>query len=140
RGRNLEGDLGGDQPVLLLRGPFAAVLDPPAGQRFVGLSLEGDTLYVRESALFAFDTGISCESGRLLLSDHTVPLVQLYGTGTVVLSLARVPAALAVGESEPVHVAPEALVGWTGRLFPDTPTTARDGALLISFRGDGVLL
>lgn len=140
RGRMLDGDIGGDRPVLLVRGPFAAVIDPPAGERFVGISLDGDSLYVREDALFAFDAGVRYESGRLPLGEHALSLVQLHGTGTIVLALSRIPAAIGVGEQEPVHVAPGALVGWTGRLFPDVPTTGRDGSALVSFRGDGVIL
>jgi hypothetical protein len=140
RGRTLEGDLGGERPLLRMRGPFAAVIQPPPGERFVGISLDGDSIYVREEALFAFDAGVNYESGTLPLADRALHLVQLHGTGTIILALARLPAAIAVGEQEPVHVAPDALVGWTGRLFPDPPSTGRDGFALVSFRGDGALL
>jgi hypothetical protein len=140
RGRTLDGDLGGDPPISAVRGPVAAVLVPPAGMRFVGLTLENDNLYVREDALFAFDAGVGYESGRLAIPGATLDLVQLHGRGALVLLLPRAPAALAVTESEPVHVAPDALVGWTGRLFPDGAAKPMRESGLVAFRGEGVLL
>ena len=142
RGRETGGTLGGDDaPLYLLRGAVTLVVAPPARGRLHGVWLDDEVLFVREDALFAFEQRVNFESGRLTLGASTWPLVQLQGTGTVVLHLSGPASALRVSESEPVHVDPAALVGWTGRLFPDgSRATATPGLPPLTFRGEGVLL
>lgn len=145
RGRELGGTLGGDEtPLYLLRGAVSLTLIPPPRARLHGLSLDDEIFYVREDALFAFEERIGFESGSLALGPTSVPLVQLHGTGSVVLLLSGPATALRVSESEPVHVEPAALVGWTGRLFPEASRASSSsqpaGQPPLTFRGDGVLL
>ena len=145
RGRDREELLGDDEPILQWRGPMAAVVAPPERQAFLALSLVDDTLYVRESLVHAFDRRLGFESGRLPLSGAPVRLLQLYGSGVVVLCLERRPAALKVADSEPVSVAAGSLVGWTGRLLPSTFVRTDQAAptkngLGLTLRGDGIVL
>lgn len=145
RGRELAEVLGGDDPVLLWRGPVAAILEPPAGRSFHGVSLVDDILFVREELLAAFDDGLGFESGRVPLARGELVMLSLHGTGTVVLRLPRSPTALPVAEGEEVRVVPSSLVGWTGRLLPRGPRargTAPYGANApaLAFRGEGVVM
>jgi uncharacterized protein (AIM24 family) len=139
RGRELEAPLGGEaNAILRWAGPVEAVIAPPDGLHFEALCLEGDVLYVVERCLFAFDEAITFESATLPLSGEPVPVVQLHGTGTVVLRVARTPQALVVDEGAEVHVDPARLVGWTGRLFP-TPGSAGAHTPGLALRGDGAV-
>jgi hypothetical protein len=145
RGRETGGMLGGeDAPLYLVRGPVSLVVAPPSRGRLHGVWLDDEVFYVREEALFAFEQRLGFESGRLPLGADSVPLVQLQGTGTVILQLTGAATALRVRDNEPVHVEPEALIGWTGRLFPDgSPPAAGSrtpGLPPLMFRGEGTLL
>ena len=145
RGKELPTLLGDPVPVMRWRGPVAAVLSPPSGLVFLSMTLADDVLFVRESVLFGFDDRLGWESGTLPLEDDPVPLAQLHGSGVVVLRVARAPAAIPLSEGQEVRVVPEALVGWTGRLFPHArgrgataPYAASSPPL--SFKGEGVVL
>ncbi len=145
RGRDLPDLLGGDDAILLWRGPIAAVLEPPPGEAFHAVSLDEDLLFVREDLVWAFDDRLGFESGRVPLAKGELVLLQLHGTGTVVLRLSRAPSALAVHEGEEVRLVPEALVGWTGRLLPRGPRLRGTepysaSAPPLAFRGEGVVL
>jgi uncharacterized protein (AIM24 family) len=145
RGKELPTLLGDPVPVMRWRGPVAAVLAPPSGLVFIAATLADDVLFVRESALFAFDERLGYESGTLPLDDDPVPLTQLHGSGVVIVRAKRPPSAMPVGEGQEVHIVPEALLGWTGRLFPHArgrggtaPYAATTPPL--SFKGEGVVL
>lgn len=145
RGRDLPELLGEADPILRWHGEIAAILDPPEGASFHGLTLDGELLFVREDLVCAFDARLSYESGRVPLQKGELTLMQLHGEGAVILGLDRAPSALRVTEGEEVRVIPSALVGWTGRLLPRGPRahgTAPYSASAppLAFRGDGILL
>lgn len=145
RGRELDEILGVDDPIFLWRGPVSAVIHPPKGRSYHAVSLDDDVLYVLEESVAAFDDRLGFESGRLPLRTGPLVMLQLYGSGTVVLALEKRPAALRVSEGEEVHVVPSALVGWTGRLLPRGKKAGGTEPYSIatpplSFRGDGVVL
>jgi uncharacterized protein (AIM24 family) len=145
RGRELEEILGGDSPLMRWHGPVGGLLVPPEGRRFVAFRLaHDDTLHVREASLFAFDEGVSWETGRLpSAGGDPVVVTQLSGGGAVVLWLDTAPTAVAVREGEETRVDPARVLGWTGRLLP---TTARGTlpyaatAPPLAFRGEGMVL
>jgi hypothetical protein len=144
RGSELDESLGGDNPIFRWHGPTTAVIAAPEGVSFTAFDLgHEDLLYVREEFLWAFDDRVGFESGRLPLAGKTVVLTQLFGTGSVVLSLPARPKALSVQDGQEVRVEPDALIGWTGRLFPDTTTGTAPyalGAPPLAFRGEGTVL
>jgi hypothetical protein len=148
RGRDLDellGEGGDHHPIVLWRGPVSAVIEPAAESRFHALTLDDDVLYVREELVWAFDDRLGYESGKLALQNTSLTILQLYGTGTVVLALRGAPSALRIGEGEEVRVVPEALLGWTGRLLPRGKGKGATepygiGAPPLLFRGEGVVL
>ena len=145
RGRDLSELLGEDDPILRWHGEIAAIVDPPEGSTFHGITLSGELLFVRESLVWAFDDSLSFESGRVPMPKGELSLVQLHGEGAVVLALPRAPSALRVTEGEEVRIVPDALVGWTGRLLPRGPRAQGTApysahAPPLAFRGEGIVL
>jgi len=141
RGRSPEESLGGDaDPIVRWHGPVAAVLAAPEGQRYHALRVSGSLLYVREELVQAFDDRVGYESGRLPLAGAPAVLLSFHGEGTVVLRLPRRPSGLEVRADEEVRVDPEALVGWTGRLFPSEVRRPEPPSVPLAFRGQGILL
>ena len=107
----------------------------PTGERFELLRLEGETLYVAERALFGFDEQLAYESGHLPASaGPSARLVQLRGHGVCALRLERALHKLVVMESDEVRVLAQALVGWSGRLYP-----GEEDERWISLRGEGAV-
>jgi hypothetical protein len=133
--------LGGeDDPIARWHGPVAAVLAPPERLRYHALRIAGSLLYVREELVHAFDDRIGFESGRLPLAGSPALLLSFHGEGTVVLRLARRPSGLEVREGDEVHVDPNALCGWTGRLFPSEVSAPNPRNAPLAFRGQGIVL
>lgn len=142
-GQDLAEPLGEKEPVMHVRGPFAALYEPPAGREFVLVRLGRDALYVREHVLFGFDDAVRVESARLSLAEEPVSFAQLSGDGVVVMVLERRPAAVSVDEGQELRVDPARLAGWVGRLFPSAARgTAPYAALApqLTFRGTGAVL
>ncbi len=141
RGRESREPLGGDaDPIRLFQAPVAAIMTPADGQRFVALSVDEMHLYVREELVYAFDDRVSHESGRLPLAGRPSVLLSFHGQGVVVLRLPRPPSGLEVRSGEEVFVDPEALVGWTGRLFPSESHDPYTASVPLAFKGQGILL
>ena len=143
--RGAEETMGDDEPVLRWEGDLVAVLVPRTGERFQALRIDDDVLYVVERFVQAFDDRVSFESGRLPGHAGEARLVQFRGTGTVVLRTPRAPTAMPIASGADARVAPDALLGWTGRLFPVdlAPDPASEGAVdgaTLALRGDGTLL
>lgn len=143
RGRELDELLGEREPLMFWRGPIRALFVPTQDRAFSAFRLGSDVLYVREDVLFGFDDRVSFESASLPLTNDPVPVTMLSGDGTVVLALRHTPMAVHVHEGDELHVDPDKLVGWSGRLFP----TPRSGtapysahAPPLAFRGDGVVI
>ncbi len=141
RGSLSEGPLGGStDPILRWHGPVAAIVAAPEGMRYHALFIDDSLLYVREELVYAFDDRVQFENGRLPLAGEPAMLVSFQGEGTVVLRLRRRPSGLAVGPGEEVHVDPNALVGWTGRLFPSKLADPNPPSAPLAFRGQGIVL
>ncbi len=143
RGKDRDELLGARDPIMHWRGPITALLRPPAGARFICVSLGTAMLYVREDYLVGFDGRIAFESASLPLAGAPMSLTQLHGEGIVVLQSPSQPVAMAVVDGEEVRVRPDQLLGWTGRLFPNAqrgtaPYSAH--APPLAFRGEGAVL
>ncbi|UJR80917.1 tetratricopeptide repeat protein [Sandaracinus amylolyticus] len=133
--------LGDEEPILRWQGPLLAVITARAGERFQALRIDEDVLYVVERFVAAFDDRVTFESGRLPEHAGGGRLALFRGTGTLVLRLPRPPTAVSVRSGEDVRVAPESLLGWTGRLFPlDEAVRDPQGDAILALRGDGTML
>lgn len=141
RGRTSDELLGDERdPILRWHGPVAAVLRPPPGRRFIAVAVDESLLYVREELVQAFDDRVGFESGRLPLGGRPALLLSFHGRGVVVLRLPSAPTGLEVCAGEEVRVDPEALVGWTGRLFPSEVADPAPASASLGFKGQGILL
>jgi uncharacterized protein (AIM24 family) len=145
RGRLLEEPLGGpSSPIVELAGKVELVLGPTVGQRLMPLALDDQTLYLREDTLSGFESGLSYENGRLPLGDgDSIPMVQLRGPGTVVISVPPELASIEVSEGRTTAVRALAVLGWLGRVVPrgllagEAPGGSRG---FVAFAGDGMVL
>jgi hypothetical protein len=127
-----------------LEGSGALVLKAPEGRRLVALELAGEFIYLRETRVLGFSPSARHESGRLAAGDGgDVAMLQLSGTGLVVVELRRAPSALAVTAERRVAVRADDVVGWTGRLLPQPIGSEQAPGQLhgfIGFSGDGAVL
>ncbi len=112
----------------------------PGDRTFSAISLDGDSAYIREELLFAFDSGLKFENGRIP-GDGSM-LVHLSGRGSLVLQTVSEPRSLEVTPNRGVVIPSGDLVGWFGRLLPraakGSPFAPELNALEIV--GEGILL
>jgi uncharacterized protein (AIM24 family) len=153
RGRLLSETFGeGAAGLFCARGEGMMVVSPRGGH-FVALSLSEDSLYLRESAAFAFDGALHFENGRLPgagpvpahghpgLPDELARVVQLRGTGQLVLRTERPLFSVRLSGGQISFIEVEQLIGWTGRIIPSLLT--EEGGLptpYVECTGDGFLL
>ena len=116
RGKTCEETIGtGDRKMYEILGNGRLGFHPNGGV-FSAVSLNGETLFIREEYLFAADPALSYENGTI--PGEGSMLVHLSGTGAVALRTPSAPAALEVTPSSGVIVPASELVGWFGRLLP----------------------
>jgi Flp pilus assembly protein TadD/uncharacterized protein (AIM24 family) len=136
--------LGGPRhPVVKLSGRGGVVLVAPKGLSLYSTELSDEFFYVREERLVGFDEEMRYECGRLPLApgDHA-PMVQLSGTGVLVLAATTRLTTLPVTPDAGAWSRAEDVVGWTGRLMPNpVPQDAVPVATgrWLRFSGEGVL-
>ncbi|MCS6900872.1 MAG: tetratricopeptide repeat protein [Myxococcales bacterium] len=145
RGKPQEEPLGGAVPLLGYSGANRLVLGPSGpGVKLHAFLLRDEMVCLREDLLVGFDSALSYENGRLAMGDGEAALmVQLQGTGPVVLETRYPLGALEVLDNEAITVRRELVVGWHGRLIPRAilPSEAPAGQRgLVSFSGEGSLL
>lgn len=131
-------------PIARVEGDAELVLGPRLAHHLVPLQLEDDIAFVREDLLLGFELTLGYESGRLSLDEaEPMPILQLRGTGTLVLELLAGFTTMDASQGRPVLVRRDFVVGWIGRLVPravpasDAPAGQRG---LVAFRGDGTVL
>jgi uncharacterized protein (AIM24 family) len=117
-------------------------------RHFTALEIDGDAGYFREEMVFAFETTVEFENGRIgAWPGPELNLVYLHGRGRFVLRTLGEMAAVKVSAHEPVSVPIRAMVGWQGAITPRvvTPPSPRasaagaeaSGAALVELNGDG---
>jgi uncharacterized protein (AIM24 family) len=145
RNRALDEALGGeDDPLLALVGNGGMALVGDGALGLLALRMDDDFLFVRETALVAFDTALTYENGRLAAFEgESVALVQLRGQGAVVLRARGALVSTEVRAEQTTICARGAVLGWAGRLLPrelspdEAPLHAKG---LIAFAGEGTVL
>ncbi|MCC7534922.1 MAG: tetratricopeptide repeat protein [Deltaproteobacteria bacterium] len=142
RTAGVEGLLGGgDDPLVALQGPAQIVLRAPPGARLTVVRVGNESLFVRESALYAMSGGIRHESAAIEMPGSTgrVLVTHLVGPGVLALRTARVPRAIALSGNQPLRVAADAVVGWSGRVFPSRADSQGFSAL-VTLAGEGAVI
>ncbi|MCC6216913.1 MAG: tetratricopeptide repeat protein [Polyangiaceae bacterium] len=145
RGRETAEPLGGAHaPFVQLEGLGHVLLGARPGCDPTVVELTDDFLYVRESALLAFDGRLRHEHGRVPdgEGDH-VAVVQLSGRGAVVVEHERPVRSLRTTAERPLLARGADVLGWMGRLVPRaaSPEEAPLGTRgFLAFSGDGALL
>jgi uncharacterized protein (AIM24 family) len=146
--------LGGlGSPLVRIAGNAQIVMGARPGNHLVPLALEEDLAFVREDVLLGFETRLSYENGRIALEhagegargtpETGVHVVQLRGTGVLVVELTGALASLSSTAGSPLLVRREWVVGWLGRLVTralpaaESPSGQRG---LVAFSGDGIVL
>jgi uncharacterized protein (AIM24 family) len=145
RGRGLDEPLGGPaSPLVEILGRGELVLGASPGHRLRPLVLDDELIYVREDALVAFEPSIVYENGRLPVGDgEAIAMIQLRGSGAVVVSLGDKTACIEVTEGRSAALRANRVLGWIGRVVPrGLPPSEVPGALrgFVSFAGEGMVL
>jgi uncharacterized protein (AIM24 family) len=113
-----------------------------AGRRFTALDLGPEAVYLREEALFGFESGIAFENGRVPSSiSAELHLVHLRGRGRFLLATEGEPVTLDVAADAPLKVPLASLVGWVGTLTPRVCALVEDAGapvvVAVELTGDG---
>jgi uncharacterized protein (AIM24 family) len=145
--------LGGiGSPVVRVSGNAQLVLGARAGYTLIPMALEEELAFLREDALLGFELHLAYENGRLALEapgegsrtpGEGVHIVQIRGSGAVVLELSGELASVPSTAGRPLLVRREWIVGWLGRLVPRPlpPAESLNGQRgLIAFSGEGTVL
>jgi uncharacterized protein (AIM24 family) len=147
RGRSSITDepLGGiTSPFSTIEGEGRLVLHVPEPLRPFIATLEGEPLYAREERLFGFDASIDYELGRLALpGGDYAGIVNLTGSGFVVLGTRGKVQGIEISSDRPAHVRPAQLIGWIGRLLARPAGTDAERAPmreLVTLTGNGTVL
>jgi uncharacterized protein (AIM24 family) len=142
------GDAGAPGAFLLVQGSGEVFVAAPVGH-LLPLSLDDDTLYVREDRVLAFEGTLAWESGAIPRAG--VRMLQFRGRGLVALAVAGEPGAVRVTPQRPVFASVAAVLGWvggvvavgTGPAGPDTDgglPPVGGGPFAIACEGEGVVL
>ena len=136
-------------PLVRLSGAGEIVLGARPSHTLAAFTLHDDTIFVREELLLGFELQLQYDNTRLALAgaeEEATPIVQLRGTGGVLLELMEPMVAVEVLESRGVVARHEMVIGLTARVTPRALTVAdaRTGQEtqrgLVSFTGDGSVL
>jgi uncharacterized protein (AIM24 family) len=145
--------LGGvGSPVVRVSGNTQLVLGTRQGRELVLLALDEDLAFVREDLLLGFELCLGYENGRVAFEPGAdggrsvaegSPIVQLRGSGALVLELGGKIASLLSVAGRPLLVRREWVVGWLGRLVaralpPSESPSGQRG--LVAFSGEGTVL
>jgi uncharacterized protein (AIM24 family)/DNA-binding SARP family transcriptional activator len=145
RGKSTGESFGGvGSPMVHIAGEAQLVLGARPGRKLSPFGLDDDMCFVREEVLLGFDGSIGYENGRLATGEgEFVAVVQLRGTGSILLEALGPVLTLEVRGNRGMSVRREVILGWFGRLVPralatnEAPCGQRG---LVSFAGEGRVL
>ncbi len=146
RGKNTSESFGGvGSPIASLAGTGELVLAPRPSYKAIPFAIAEETITVREDVLLGFElAAIAYENGKLALGDgEAAQVVQLRGTGAVLIEILEHLQSVEVHEGRPILVRRESIIGWTGtkispRALPaaEAPSGQRG---LLSLAGEGTV-
>jgi uncharacterized protein (AIM24 family) len=146
RGKSTGESFGGvTSAIASFAGTGEMMLVPRASHTAIPFAMAEEIVTVREDVVLGFElAGLTYESGKLALGDgESAHVVQLRGTGAVLIELLETLQSVDIHEGRPLLVRRESLVGWTGaRISPRAlpPAEAPSGQRgLLSLAGDGTV-
>ena len=141
--RGFDEPLGGaNDPIVSVEASGELIARSP-GQCFTLMQLCEDCLTIREENLFGFDSRLRYDSTRFEIAGaDAISLLELSGTGVIILRWATPPRSLNVGEYGTL-VHSQDVAGWTGRIVPNGVDPAESPGKLrgfFGFTGEGSIL
>lgn len=135
-------------PLMRVEGVGRVIVGPPLSGpspkvRLITFRLGGEPVYLREERLVAFESTAHYENGRIALGGGAhVPIVQLIGEGTVVVSGGEHVDAVDVSDDQSAHFSSEVIIGWIGHLLPRASPAVMHASLsgMVAFSGSGTLI
>jgi uncharacterized protein (AIM24 family) len=120
KGKFTDQQLGGSaDPVMKIAGEGILLLSAGEKRIMIVSVLAKENLYVKENALFSFQSTVSWENGTINIGpEKKIELVQLSGEGNVGLISRKTPSIQEVQGGDPFRLPADALVGWQGKLTP----------------------
>ncbi len=126
-----------------LRGSARVVIAKPVSRTFHQVEICNQVLLVREDSVTAFAGTLEYEHTYLPMNED-ITMLQLRGTGSVVLTLEQGLSQLSVHREQPVQIKPSALIGWIGDVVVIAGSTLSqglgEGFACLCLRGEGTLL
>ncbi|MBN1881798.1 MAG: tetratricopeptide repeat protein [Deltaproteobacteria bacterium] len=149
KGKTAAEDLGGDDdPLVEINGVGRIMLS--TGNRMVKIiTLSADTVfYIKESAIMAFQSGISWENGAIRIDDSTaLEIVHLKGAGDVAIQSEKTPVIKEITKKTPLKVNASSIIGWEGKIIPKVTEISqkkgKDGHITVPFielNGEGKVI
>jgi hypothetical protein len=150
--------LGGvGSPIVRITGAAELVLGARPAHKLVPIELVSDLAFVREDLLLGFEMRLAYENGKVSFDEDRalgesvsprhggdgVSIVQLRGTGALILELFASFTTVETVPGRLLLVRREWIVGWIGRLVPRAlpPAESPGGQRgLVSFSGEGTVL
>jgi hypothetical protein len=144
--------LGGvGSPFVRVEGDVQLALGARHGRAVALFEIEDDLAFIREDMLLGFELRVGYENGRVAFDSpgeggrqvaEGVAVVQLRGSGAIVLEVDTEIASIPCTPERPLMVRREWIVGWLGRLVtralpPKESPSGQRG--LVSFSGDGTV-
>jgi len=158
KGRVSEDPLGSDDsPVYEITGE-GFLIAMPRGGRFTALKLDDDVVYLREQAVYAFESNLRWESGRIpgsvsataipgaqageLMPGPGLRFLNLRGDGCACVHTSRSAVTIQVTPDWMFYVDAASLVGWSGKVVPRVaPREANDPSpLFVECSGEGIVI
>ncbi len=125
----------------MMRVTGAGALVAVAGEgRFLVADLDDDVLFIKQDAVFAFESSLAWENGAIDPSRDSglLPVIRLSGKGRAILWIQGKMLQAQVRPSRPWSVSLGNLVGWSGQITPSLPDA--DEPRQATFSGSGFVL
>ncbi len=135
-----------DNPLVKISGE-GQLLFSPKNEKIHLFLLEDEMLYLTESAIFAFQEGISWENGRIHEEGmEDINLVQFRGRGIIALATKNKLTSVQLAYTYPLLVDLLSLTGWYGKILPKIIVLAvpseggKDKKIMVELKGEGCVL
>ena len=120
KGKPSEKDLGsGNDPIMKIIGDGRVLLSPEELKLKIFTLTKNEIMYLKESSLLAFQSGISWENGTIdFIDNENLDLVQLKGQGDIAITFKKHPVIKNISDQSPFKVSSNAIIGWQGKVVP----------------------